>query len=133
MPPESAFPSILWFNSLARQVNSDPDYLKAAHTLNARVAFAVGGCETVVLTLLNGKVVGIEKCEGLRGTDYRLEGPEEGWDLFWQERVNFPWATNQMYGKLRIKGNIVMAAGDSWALANLCRRFRQVPKEGVLQ
>jgi hypothetical protein len=121
-----SFPSSGWFRALAQQLEADPEFLQLARWTDARIGFSVTGEPTIVLTLVAGRIVSVEEGEGLRGVDYSLEGPGEGWEIFFEERGTLPLATNQLHGKLRLCGNLVMAAGDNWTLANICRRFRRV-------
>jgi hypothetical protein len=128
-PPR--FPSLGWFRLLADQLNAEPDFRQLARWTSARIGFAVGGHPTIVLTLVGGVVVAADEGEGLRGVDYALEGPREGWDILFEERGFLPLATNQMHGTLRLRGNLVLAAGDNWTLSNIVRRFRAISLEGA--
>lgn len=126
MPDALSFPSLAWFRALAQQLEADSQFRQLARWTDARIGFSVTGEPTIVLTLVAGRIVSVEEGEGLRGVDYCLEGPSEGWNVFFEERGTLPLATNQLHGKLRVRGNIVLAAGDNWTLANICRRFRSV-------
>jgi hypothetical protein len=130
MSPQ-VFPSLQWFRVLADRLNAEADFRDLARWTNARIGFAVGGHPTIVLTLVGGVVVATEEGEGLRGVDYVLEGPRDGWDILFEERGFLPLATNQMHGTLRLRGNLVLAAGDNWALSNIARRFRALSLEGA--
>ena len=126
-----AFPSLAWFRALADRLDADPGFRELARWTTARIGFGVAGHPTMVLTLVGGGVIAVEQGEGLRGTDYALDGPRDGWDVFFEERGCLPLATNQLHGKLRLRGNLVLAAGDMWTLSNIVRRFRAVAEEGV--
>jgi hypothetical protein len=125
------FPSPEWFRALADRLNADPDFRHLARWTSARVGFAVAGRPTVVLTLVAGFVTSVEDGEGLTGVDYALEGPPEGWGVLFEERGCLPLAINPMHGRLRLRGNLVLAAGDNWTLANIVRRFRAASRHGV--
>ena len=127
----AAFPSLTWFHALADRLNADSAFRELARWTNARIGFGVAGHPTIVLTLLGGVVIAAEEGEGLRGVDYALDGPRDGWDILFEERGVLPLATNQLHGKLRLRGNLVLAAGDTWTLSNIVRRFRAVAEEGV--
>jgi hypothetical protein len=126
-----AFPSLAWFRALAERLNADPGFRELAHWTTARIGFGVAGHPTTVLTLVGGHVIAVEQGEGLRGTDYALDGPRDGWDVLFEERGCLPLATNQLHGKLRLRGDLVLAAGDMWTLSNIVRRFRAVAGEGA--
>ena len=126
MDNSRVFPTLAWFHMLARTLNADAAFRQLSRWTSARVGFSVDGHPTIVLTFSEGSVVAVEEGEGLRGVDYRIEGPPEGWELLFAERGSLAWATNQRYGKLRVRGDLVLAAGDNWTLANICRRFREV-------
>lgn len=125
------FPSIEWFRTLAERLKADDEFRQLARWTSARVGFSVAGHPTIVLTLASGVVLAAEEGEGVTGVDYALEGPPEGWDVFFAERGCLPLAINPMHGKLRLRGNLVLAAGDNWTLANIVRRFRSVSGHGV--
>jgi hypothetical protein len=127
----ATFPSIEWFRSLAERLNADDEFRQLARWTTARIGFSVAGHPTVVLALVSGRVLTTEEGEGVAGVDYALEGPPEGWDVFFAERGCLPFAINPMHGKLRLRGNLVLAAGDNWTLANIVRRFRSVSRNGV--
>jgi hypothetical protein len=129
MSDEVSFPSLAWFRALAQQLEADSQFKHLARWTDARIGFSVMEKPTIVLTLVAGRIVSVEEGMGLKGVDYCLEGPREGWNVFFEERGSLPLATNQLYGKLRISGNIVLAAGDSLTLDNICRRFRSVREE----
>lgn len=120
------FPSLEWFRALAERLNADPHFRQLARWTSARMGFAVAGRPTVVLTLAAGFVTSVEEGEGLMGVDYALEGPPDGWGVLFEERGCLPLAINPMHGRLRLRGNLVLAAGDNWTLANIVRRFRAV-------
>ena len=130
MDDDPVFPTVAWFQALARLLNSDAAFRQLSRWTSARVGFSVDGHPTIVTTLIDGSVVAVEESEGIRGVDYRIEGPPEGWELLFTERGSLARATNQRYGKLRVRGNLVLAAGDNWTLANICRRFREVNGQG---
>jgi len=125
------FPSIEWFRALAAWLNADDEFRRLARWTSARIGFSVVGHPIDNKTLASGLVLTTEEGEGLIGVDYALEGPPEGWDLLFAERGCLPLAINPMHGKLRVRGNLVLAAGDNWTLANIVRRFRSVPGHGV--
>jgi hypothetical protein len=127
----AAFPSLAWFRALAERLNADPGFRELAHWTTARIGFGVAGHPTAVLTLVGGHVIAVEQGEGLRGSDYALDGPRDGWDVLFEERGCLPLATNQLHGKLRLRGDLVLAAGDMWTLSNIVRRFRTVAGEGA--
>lgn len=126
-----AFPSLAWFRALSERLNADPAFRELAHWTTARIGFGVAGHPTAVLTLVGGHVIAVEQGEGLRGTDYGFDGPRDGWDVLFEERGCLPLATNQLHGKLRLRGDLVLAAGDMWTLSNIVRRFRAVAGEGA--
>ncbi len=121
----SMFPSSAWFSTLRDRLNADVEFRQLARWTSARIGFSVTGHASIVLTLVRGEVVRVDEGEGLLGVDYALEGPADGWDVLFSERGNLPLATNQLHGKLRLRGNLVAAAGDNWTLANLVRRFKR--------
>jgi hypothetical protein len=127
----ATFPSLAWFRVLAERLNADPGFRELAHWTTARIGFSIEGHPTTVLTLVGGQVIAVEQGEGLRGTDYALDGPRDGWDVLFEERGCLPLATNQLHGKLRLRGDLVLAAGDMWTLSNIVRRFRAVTAEGA--
>jgi len=127
----AAFPSLAWFRALADRLNADPGFRELARWTTARIGFSVAGHPTAVLTLVGGHVIAVEQGEGLRGTDYALDGPRDGWDVLFEERGCLPLATNQLHGTLRLRGDLVLAAGDMWTLSNIVRRFRAVAGEGA--
>jgi hypothetical protein len=127
----AAFPSLAWFRALAERLNSDSGFRELARWTTARIGFGIAGHPTIVLTVVDGGVIAVEQGEGLRGIDYGLDGPRDGWDVLFEERGCLPLATNQLHGKLRLRGNLVLAAGDMWTLSNVVRRFRAVAEEGV--
>lgn len=131
MADASRFPSVAWFRVLADRLNSDTDFGQLARWTDARIGFSVHGEPIVVLTVVAGKIVQVEEGEGLRGVDYALDGPAEGWAAFFGERASLTFATNRLYGRLRILGNLALAAGDHWTLASMCRRFKSVSVAGV--
>jgi hypothetical protein len=125
------FPSLEWFRALAERLNADDEFRELARWATARVGFSVTGHPTFALSLAAGRVTTVEEGEGLTGVDYAIEGPPEGWDVFFDERGCLPLAINSMHGRLRLRGNLVLAAGDNWTLSNIVRRFRLVPGPGV--
>ena len=125
------FPSPAWFRRLAGLLNADPGFRELARWTTARIGISVAGHPMIVLTLVDGGVIAVEQGEGLRGTDYALDGPPDGWDVLFEERGCLPLATNQLHGKLHLRGDLVLAAGDMWTLSNIVRRFRAVAGEGT--
>jgi hypothetical protein len=123
MMSAATFPSVAWFSALRDRLNSDGDFRHLARWTSARIGFAVTGQLPIVLTIVRGEVVRVDEGEGLLGADYALEGPQDGWDVLFTERGSLPQATNLLHGKLRLRGDLVAAAGDNWTLANLVRRF----------
>lgn len=119
------FPTLAWFRALADQLNADRDYRALARWTDARIGFSVQDEPTVVLTVVAGKIASVDLGEGLHGVDYALSGPQEGWAGLFAERGSLTMATNQLHGRLRITGDLVLAASDRWTLASICRRFRR--------
>ena len=127
----AGFPSLGWFRTVAEALNTDGEFRQLARWTSARMGFGVEGQALIVLTLTSGAITSVEQGEGLTGVDYALEGPLEGWHVFFRERGCLPHAINPLHGKLRLRGNLVLAAGDNWTLASIVRRFRSVPGHGV--
>lgn len=123
------FPSLAWFRALADRLNVDRDFRGLARWTDARIGFSVQDEPTVVFTVVAGKIASVDVGEGLHGVDYALSGPPEGWAVLFTERGSLTMATNQLHGQLRITGDLVLAAGDRWTLASICRRFRHAQEE----
>lgn len=119
------FPSVDWFQRLRDNLNADGEFRQRARYLSASFQLGIG-TESFTVDVTRGEIVGIHSGEPLTGGDFAIVGPLEEWRRLLVGEIDLPHATNPVHGKLRIRGNIIAAAGNMWALYGLCQRFASV-------